>query len=146
MAISCSNTCNDFRSQPPDGGAGVCRSVRRLLPFILVALVAGVAQGQSTTETETETETEIRSLIEAVGASGCDFERNGTSHSATEAAAHLTLKYQRGQRYANSAEEFIERLASKSSWTGRPYQMICDGEAQPAGDWLSATLAQLRAQ
>ena len=114
--------------------------MRRLLPFILVALVAGVAQGQSTTETE------IRSLIEAVGASGCDFERNGTSHSATEAAEHLTLKYQRGQRYANSAEEFIERLASKSSWTGRPYQMICDGEAQPAGDWLSATLAQLRAQ
>ena len=33
-----------------------------------------------------------------------------------------------GKRYAGSAEVFIDRLASKSSWSGEPYQMICDGE------------------
>ena len=91
-----------------------------------------------------DADTEIRGLIQAVAESGCEFDRNGTRYSAKEAAEHLELKYSRGKRHANSAEAFIQRLASKSSWSGKPYQMICDGEAEPAGDWLSATLIQLR--
>ena len=80
------------------------------------------------------------------GESECEFNRNGSLHSAEAAAEHLELKYSRGKRYADSAEAFIERLASKSSWSGKPYQMICDGETQPAGDWLTATLVALRDQ
>jgi len=85
-------------------------------------------------------ETEIGFLIQAVADSGCQFDRNGTRHSAQEAAEHLALKYARGQRYAVSAEEFIENLASKSSWSGEPYLMICEEETTPAGDWLVNTL------
>ena len=88
---------------------------------------------------------EIRSLIHAVAESDCKFERNGSLHSAEAAAEHLELKYSRGKRHADSAEAFIERLASKSSWSGKPYQMICDGQTQPTGDWLTATLQDIRA-
>lgn len=93
---------------------------------------------------DTAADTEIRALIQAVAESGCEFNRNGSLHSAEAAAEHLELKYSRGKRYANSAEAFIDRLASKSSWSGKPYQMICGGEVHPAGDWLTATLATIR--
>ena len=93
---------------------------------------------------DTAADTEIRALIQAVAEGGCEFNRNGSLHSAEAAAEHLELKYSRGKRYANSAEAFIDRLASKSSWSGKPYQMICDGEVHPAGDWLTATLATIR--
>ncbi|MEK9933527.1 MAG: DUF5329 domain-containing protein [Luminiphilus sp.] len=100
----------------------------------------------SSTYAQTDAEAEITALIAAVGESGCEFNRNGSLHSAEAAAEHLELKYSRGKRYADSAEAFIERLASKSSWSGKPYKMICDGETQPAGDWLTATLVALRDQ
>ena len=93
---------------------------------------------------DTNAEAEIHALIQAVAESGCEFNRNGTRYSAQDAAEHLELKYSRGKRHVKSAEDFIQRLASKSSWSGEPYQMICEGEAELAGDWLSATLIQLR--
>ena len=63
-------------------------------------------------------------------------------------AEHLELKYSRGKRYADSAEAFIDRLARtrKSSWSGEPYQLSCEGETQPAGDWLTMRLEALRSQ
>ena len=111
---------------------------RLLLSLILLA--GSIA----TVRADTAADEEIRALIQAVTDSGCEFNRNGSLHSAEAAAEHLELKYSRGKRYANSAEAFIERLASKSSWSGKPYQMICDGEVQPAGDWLTSTLATIR--
>ena len=111
---------------------------RQLLSF---ALIAGFI---ATAHAEADADTEIRALIQAVAESECEFNRNGSLHSAEAAAAHLELKYARGKRYADSAEAFIERLASRSSWSGKPYQMICDGQTQPAGDWLTATLLKMR--
>ena len=63
-------------------------------------------------------------------------------------AEHLELKYSREKGYADSAEAFIDRLARtrKSSWSGEPYQLICDGETQPAGDWLTMRLEAIRSQ
>ncbi len=112
----------------------------------LLLTVLSYAALMSSTYAQTDAEAEITALIAAVGESGCEFNRNGSLHSAEAAAEHLELKYSRGKRYADSAEAFIERLASKSSWSGKPYEMICDGETQPAGDWLTATLVALRDQ
>ena len=113
-------------------------------PLLLTVLL--YAALMSSTYAQTDAEAEITALIAAVRESGCEFNRNGSLHSAEAAAEHLELKYSRGKRYADSAEAFIERLASKSSWSGKPYEMICDGETQPAGDWLTATLVALRDQ
>ena len=112
---------------------------------LMLSLVL-IAGSIATAHAEADADTEIRTLIQAVAESDCEFNRNGSLHSAEAAAEHLQLKYSRGKRYADSAEAFIERLASKSSWSGKPYQMICDGETQPAGDWLTATLIALRTE
>ena len=111
--------------------------------LLSLALIAGSI---ASVHAEADADSEIRALIQAVAESECEFNRNGSLHSAETAAAHLELKYSRGKRYADSAEAFIERLASKSSWSGEPYQMICDGETQPAGDWLTLRLEALRSQ
>ena len=111
--------------------------------LVLLILLLGSI---TTARADTHADAEIQALIQAVAESECEFNRNGSRHSAEAAAEHLELKYSRGKRYADSAEAFIERLASKSSWSGKPYQMICDGEIQPAGDWLTMRLEALRNQ
>ena len=92
-------------------------------------------------------EVEIEHLITTVGESGCTFIRNGSHHDAEDAASHMRLKYRRGKRYAPTAELFIERLASKSSFSGKPYTIDCPGsDAVPSGDWLTARLREYRAR
>ncbi|CAN0592404.1 unnamed protein product, partial [Ectocarpus sp. 12 AP-2014] len=88
-------------------------------------------------------EQEIEALITAVETSSCVFERNGDRHEAADAAEHLRLKYRRGKRYADTAEHFIERLASESSWSGKPYFIECENGRVPSGEWL---LRELNAQ
>ena len=88
---------------------------------------------------------EIDHLIAAIGASGCTFVRNGKEHSAAEAESHIRSKYRRGKRYAKTTEAFIERLASQSSMSKKPYWMMCPGsEPIQSGDWLRAELAAYR--
>ena len=92
-----------------------------------------------------DTEVEIEYLITTVGESGCTFIRNGSRHDAEDAASHMRLKYRRGKRYATTAELFIERLASKSSFSGKPYAIECpDREAVPSCEWLTARLHEYR--
>ena len=108
----------------------------------LMLLTAPIVQALG----ETDAETETRSLIQAVRESGCEFDRNGTLYTAERAAEHLELKYARGKRYADSAEAFIERLATGSSWSGEPYWMICDGDKTLAAEWLGKKLQSFRAE
>jgi hypothetical protein len=90
-------------------------------------------------------EAEIEYLLDFVASSGCTFIRNGSEHDSADAADHLRLKYRRGRRYADSAEGFIDNLASESSWTGRPYRVVCDGEAESSRAWLYRSLERYRA-
>ena len=39
---------------------------------------------------------------------------------------------------------FADKLASESSWTGKPYRIRCDGEEVNAGDWFTALLTEHR--
>ena len=91
------------------------------------------------------TETEVEYLVSTIGASDCTFIRNGKRHTAEAAEDHLRMKYRRGKRYAPTAEKFIERLASASSMTRKPYYIECDGQkAVPSGEWLMAHLNDYR--
>jgi hypothetical protein len=83
----------------------------------------------------------IDGLLHAVETSGCAMERNGTRHDAKEAADHLRMKLDRAGARVQTAGEFIDRVASSSYTTGKPYLVLCPGRApQPAGDWLRARL------
>lgn len=88
---------------------------------------------------------EIDALLTAVGRSDCVFIRNGKRYDAEAAEKHLRLKLRRGRRYVSSAETFIERLASKSSMSGKLYYIECPGaDSVPSGEWLHERLRQQR--
>ena len=90
---------------------------------------------------------EIDYLLDTVAASGCVFIRNGSEHEAESARDHLNLKRRRGKRYFSSADEFIDRLASSSSWSGKPYHIRCGEEEQQfAKDWFTAVLEDYRSK
>lgn len=115
------------------------RSLQRIAAiFVLVCLNVPVIG-------KTAAEAEISYLIEFVAQSGCAFERNGRVYDAGRAASHLNLKYQRGRRYADSAEHFIDRVASKSSFSGKPYYISCpDADRATAKAWLYQALLAYR--
>lgn len=90
-------------------------------------------------------ETEIQYLLKSVGQSECVFIRNGKSHDAMAAESHLRMKYGKARSRIGSSEQFIDRLASKSSWSGKPYFIECpDSERRPSRDWLAERLATHR--
>ncbi len=90
-------------------------------------------------------DSEIDYLLATVAESGCVFIRNGKEYSGDDARDHLALKRRRGKQYYDSADEFIERIASSSSWSGKPYQIRCSDEPQqPAGDWFKKVLVEYR--
>ncbi len=94
---------------------------------------------------EDDVPAEIDYLLTAVGNSGCTFIRNGDHHTAEKAEDHLRMKYRRGKRYASTTEEFIERLASSSSFSKKTYYIECEGEGTvPSGDWLMTLLDEYR--
>lgn len=109
----------------------------------MVGLVCALAVGANAEDAPSQT---IERLLLAVGRSECTFLRNGKAYSAEDAEKHLRLKYRRGKRYAKTAEHFIDRLASKSSWSGQPYRLQC-GDEPPrlTSDWLHETLDKIRA-
>ena len=71
---------------------------------------------------------EIEFLLTSVGTSSCIFLRNGKRHTAQKAEDHLRMKYEPRKKYAKNAEQFISRFATKSSFSGKPYLMQCEGE------------------
>ena len=86
---------------------------------------------------------EIQGLMDALSTSSCEFQRNGTWHGRDEARKHLQRKYDYllKKDLVDTAEQFIERAASKSSISGRAYQVRCPGQpAQPAAAWFKAKL------
>ncbi len=88
---------------------------------------------------------EVNFLLGYVEGSGCDFNRNGTWHDSKAAQAHLRDKYDylAARNMIITAEDFIEKAATKSSFTGRPYEVRCsDGVIVSSNQWLHAELAR----
>lgn len=113
----------------------------------LILLAGVLAFALPVAADEAAAEAEIEYLIDEIGASGCTFIRNGKRHDAQDAESHIRMKYRRASRHAKTAEMFIERLASKSSMSRKPYLMDCPGtDVVPSGDWLTAKLAEYRAR
>ena len=90
---------------------------------------------------------EIEYLLNAVADSNCEYFRNGKKHSAEKAAKHLRMKYGRAKKYVKSAEDFISKLASRSSISKKPYRYACpDGTAGFTATWFRKKLTDYRAQ
>ncbi len=71
------------------------------------------------------------------------FIRNGTEYDGKAAAAHLKQKLDYGGERLKTAEMFIEYCATKSSISGRAYQIrLKGGKTTEAGPYLRAKLAE----
>lgn len=90
---------------------------------------------------------EIDALLDKLERSGCQFNRNGTWYSGTEAKDHLLRKFHYLERKGaiDSAEQFVEIAASRSSTTGKAYFVKCGSEAPvESRQWLVKQLAVIR--
>jgi hypothetical protein len=74
---------------------------------------------------------EINYLLNLIGASSCEFQRNGVWYDSKRAAEHLRSKYDllAGRELIKTAEDFIEKAATSSSMSGQQYQIRCGGAA-----------------
>lgn len=125
------------------------RAVLVAYGVILVALASAASLGAAQQATPAAAVREIAALLDHIERSGCRFERNGTWHEAPAARVHIERKYRAvvERTPVPSAEIFIELAASRSSTTGRPYQVRCgQAPAQPSAAWLTEALARQRAQ
>jgi hypothetical protein len=95
----------------------------------------------------TVAQTEINYLLNFVEISGCEFYRNGSWYDSVRAREHLHTKYEylSARNRIETAEEFIELGASKSSLSGRQYEVRCGTCTNTAtSDWLKAVLSRYR--
>jgi hypothetical protein len=90
----------------------------------------------------------IEALIAAVEAQPkAVFIRNGSEHSAAQAAAHLRMKRSRAGDRIRTADEFITQIASASSITGRKYRIRLEsGREMDAEVFFRAELAKIEAK
>ena len=113
----------------------------------LIATILFVSPAHSATPSPVARD-EIDALLMRLKSSGCQFKRNGTWHSAGEAQVHLQRKldYLLKRGAVASAEQFIERAASKSSVTGQAYLVKCGSRPPvPSAEWLAFQLQVMRA-
>lgn len=119
------------------------RAIATLLAGALLALLTASAAAAPPPQAQRE----IEQLIDALGRSGCEFQRNGSWYPATEAQAHLRRKYDylRKRDLVATAEQFIERAGTQSSMSGKAYAVRCPGQAVvPSAQWMGAKLSQFR--
>lgn len=128
----------------------VMHPMRGVLMSMRCAAMAAVMWGAATAGAAplpAAAKAEVTALLGRLQASSCEFNRNGDWHAAAEARAHLERKlaYLEDKNLVKTAEEFIERGASKSSMSGKPYLVRCAGAAPVESKvWLTRELTALR--
>lgn len=113
----------------------------------LFALALALASGVASAAPSADARREIAQLIGSLDGSQCQFQRNGSWYGPADARLHLQRKYDYLLRKdkVDTAEQFIERAASQSSMSGKPYRIACPGQPeQTAAVWFTARLAALR--
>ena len=118
---------------------------RLLLGLAVCAGGLAGAGSSAVAEPDEAAQAEIEALLSSIGTSGCTFIRNDEPGDAAGARAHLERKYRYARKKLDSAEDFIERVASQSSMTGRPYLVECPGKPQQrTREWLFERLTEIR--
>jgi len=109
--------------------------------FALVLLIGTATAAPSPVEAR-----KIEHLIAAVEQlREAKFIRNGTAHDARKAADHLRLKLREAGERVENAEDFIRLCASRSSVSGKPYEIVFhDGRRMTSEAFLGAKLKELQ--
>lgn len=72
------------------------------------------------------------------------FIRNGAVYSSADAAKFLRGKFDKMGEHVNTAVEFIDQIAAKSSTSGQVYLIrFSDGHTEPSAKFLSDELQRM---
>jgi hypothetical protein len=118
--------------------------MQRLFLRYCISFLIIVATVLAPMESRADTEIEIKHLIEYIENSKCTFIRNGKEYSTEEALTHIQNKYKYAKRWIKSAEDFIKYTVTKSSMSGQPYTVWCNGQKILSAKWLTAELKRFR--
>ena len=120
------------------------REIRLLLAVATISFVAGRLSYAEKSKPLGEEE-KIEALINSVeSAKGAVFIRNGVEYDAVAAAKHLRSKRRWAGKKITTAQQFIDKLATGSSQTGKPYVIrFKDGQELKSADFLKAELKRL---
>lgn len=104
---------------------------------VLVSSLTLAADEPAKTEAQ-----KIERLIEHVGKLGkAKFVRNDVEYDAAAAEKFLRAKWKSMGTDIKTAAEFIEKIATKSSTTGKPYLIrFPDGKERNSGEYLAEQL------
>lgn len=119
-------------------------TLKLLFLVLLFNLTAGV-HAQQSANVELSENQKIDYLIDKIEhLKDAEFIRNGTSHTAKEAASHLRMKRTKAGSRIKSVEQFINKIASESSITGKPYQIkFANGKIVMAKDYYYECLKNI---
>jgi len=95
-----------------------------LLLIILTICISNATICQTKKAKLTEKE-KIEALIKSVEKlENAKFYRNGSLYNAVDAGKHLRMKVSKAGNRVKTAQDFIEKIASKSSLTGENYKIV----------------------
>lgn len=117
--------------------------MRVLAAWLVLAVLSPLAlAGQALAPTEKQ---KIETLIKLIGAlKDANFVRNGSSYSASNAATFLERKWRANNSKVQTARDFIERVASFSGTSGKPYLIrFKDGKETKSLEFLLAALRDI---
>lgn len=113
--------------------------------LVLIAVVSLAACSAAYADVPAEQKAEVEHLISYLANSDCSMLRNGKAYSAEAGAKHVRRKYEHFRGAIDSTEEFIELSASKSTISGKPYEVHCPGEPpMQSATWLLEELEVYR--
>jgi len=117
----------------------------RWFRWALFALLLGAASFAQATPSDQENKVITALIARVEKMTTMKFVRNGDAHSSSEAAEHMQAKYAYFKEQIVTAEDFIERCASRSELTGQPYKVkLADGQEREANAFLRRELSALR--
>jgi hypothetical protein len=108
-------------------------------------LTSLAASGDGPGQQSENIESAIQFLLKHVADSGLTFIRNSERHASFDAAEHMNSKYEYFRDKIKTPEDFIQRCASKSLMSGKPYLVVLEnGEEVRTDAWLLRALASYR--
>ncbi len=110
----------------------------KLIKLTLVLVLTGSFTASAATN-------EIEHLLNFVANTKCQYERNGTMHTGSEAVKHIKKKYDYYKDDIKTTEDFIRLSATKSKMSGKHYKIHCNNEKPEKSQiWLLAEIHKFR--
>ena len=117
--------------------------VKRALKVWLVLFSLVVSKQYASAQPDVE-KRKIEFLLGQIEAQkGAKFWRNGSSYMPKQAAEHLRMKWEKAGKSIRTAQDFVEKIASKSSMSGKVYEIeFADGSKVETKVFLLKKLAE----